>query len=736
MSEDAESGLLPPLVRLLRPRWIPLLLMGAATATLAHSLGQAEWVSGYGRHEIGLWLGLLCGAALAASRFRGRAALGYSLTLAVTAAGQMAGRVVPPHWASLAFADLVWAAHLRLLTLLYRIAGWGAAILEGETINDAGLFVFLVVLITWNASAWLAWCVIRRRRALDGLLPSGVLLALNVHLADQPVIPLALFVGCAVLLTAYAEFKRQHADWERRRVDYPDWLGGAWGGSAAVLALMIALLAGASPLVGAPQGWQALAELVRLSRFRAADAAGRVFADVNPPRSDEPLVTALTPNLASIGAPLPQGRDTIMWVLVSDPLPPPPEAQIYAPSPPQHYWRSLIFAAYTGKGWEPAPDAPTSLVPAVPADAPPGRYALKQHYEIVAPHGEALFAVNAPVWASEGAALHLTLPDASASLAGSISVYDVTSWAASASREQLMAASTVYPAEISSTYLQLPPDLPQRVRGLAARVTAGAATPYDRAVRLQTYLRTTYPYRLDAPPPPPGRDAVDYFLFEAPGGFCSYYASAMAVMLRAQGVPARVVAGYAMGEFDYGRGAYRVPADASHAWVEVYFPEYGWVEFEPTAARSPFEYRRDSPPVPAATDLPSPQPANPPDAPRAAAWVAGLAGLLALAIAAWRLSRSRARGARALYWSLRRALAWAGLTSPPSATPDEFISAHYPALAPHPRLRAALTRATALYLLAAFSPRPPVEAETRAVRRLWSRARAEWLKLLVLRRLR
>ena len=85
---------------------------------------------------------------------------------------------------------------------------------------------------------------------------------------------------------------------------------------------------------------------------------------------------------------------------------------------------------------------------------------------------------------------------------------------------------------------------------LAARIVAGASTPYQMATRIQDYLRLTYPYSLSVPPPAQGQDVVDYFLFEAQSGFCSYYASAMAVMLRSQGVPARVATGFATGTYD------------------------------------------------------------------------------------------------------------------------------------------------------------------------------------------
>jgi transglutaminase-like putative cysteine protease len=737
VKEDVRGDSFPPLAALLRPPWTALLLMAVMIGSLTFSLREANWVSGNSVYIIGLWLGALCGTALAVSRFRGRTALAYSLVLSLAAAGQIVGRVVPSLDVvrSLSFADLIWAAHLRLATLFARLTGWGAAFIGGGTLTDTGLFVFLAMVIGWSASAWLAWCV-ARRRALEGLLPLGFLLALNVHLSGQPTSPLWLFVAGAVLLMAYTAFTGSHLDWDGRRVDYPGDLGWAWGGSALVIAFVIVLVAGASPFVGTPQGWQALSDLMRVTRLRTAETAERLFSGVNPPPSDQPTVTAQTPDLNRIGSPLPQGQDTIMWVLVSDPAPPPPEAHPSMQNVPRHYWRSTIFATYTGAGWEPLMFLEFPQAPSFPSSPPPGRYSLRQHFEIAVPHSETLLAVNMPVLASDGVSMYFARADDSARLASTLSDYDVTSWATDVTEAQLRVASTFYPSGILSAYLQLPASLPQRVRDLAARVAAGAPTPYDRALRLQTYLRTTYLYKLDTPPPPPGRDAVDYFLFEAPGGFCSYYASAMAVMLRAEGIPARVVTGYAMGEYDFTRGAYRVPADAAHAWVEVYFPGYGWVEFEPTPARNVFAYESGAVSMP---DLMSMPPQSAAGAMRRwgiAIWGAAVIGLLALAVAGWWWWRTREPGwrtprgqARALYRGIRRVLAWAGLAAPPSTTPNEFLSAHAGALARRIPLREAVAQATALYLRATFSPYPPTPTETQTARRLWRRAVPGWVRL-------
>jgi hypothetical protein len=82
---------------------------------------------------------------------------------------------------------------------------------------------------------------------------------------------------------------------------------------------------------------------------------------------------------------------------------------------------------------------------------------------------------------------------------------------------------------------------------------------------------------------------VDYFLFNLQRGYCDYFASAMVVMARSVGIPARLAVGYAMGHYHSQQGAYVVTEKDAHAWPELYFPDYGWIPFEPTSGLGPLE---------------------------------------------------------------------------------------------------------------------------------------------------
>ncbi|ANY65771.1 hypothetical protein BBD42_04285 [Paenibacillus sp. BIHB 4019] len=152
--------------------------------------------------------------------------------------------------------------------------------------------------------------------------------------------------------------------------------------------------------------------------------------------------------------------------------------------------------------------------------------------------------------------------------------------------------------EALAEYLQLPESLPSRVAALAAEVSGGGVTSrYDQVKAVETYLRSSYTYSAEnSAVPGAGADFVDDFLFKQHEGYCVHFSSAMVIMLRTQGIPARWVKGFAPGTVSAEQpdarndaahagmklAAYEVKGKDAHAWVEVYFPGAGWVPFDPT----------------------------------------------------------------------------------------------------------------------------------------------------------
>jgi hypothetical protein len=146
----------------------------------------------------------------------------------------------------------------------------------------------------------------------------------------------------------------------------------------------------------------------------------------------------------------------------------------------------------------------------------------------------------------------------------------------------LRKSSAIYPDEVRDLYLQVP-QLDPRIKQLAEKIVEKSHNEYDRAANIELYLKSHYGYTLDLT----GRktdDPLAYFLFERREGHCEYFAAAMTVMLRDLGIPARYVGGFLPGEYNDLGGDYIIRASDAHAWVEAYFPGYGWITFDPTPA--------------------------------------------------------------------------------------------------------------------------------------------------------
>ncbi|MGF9784559.1 DUF4129 domain-containing transglutaminase family protein [Bacillus velezensis] len=142
--------------------------------------------------------------------------------------------------------------------------------------------------------------------------------------------------------------------------------------------------------------------------------------------------------------------------------------------------------------------------------------------------------------------------------------------------------------QFNDRYLQVPDSLPKRVRQLADRLTRDHHNMFDKAKAIEDYLGSSaFSYNTqDVAVPEHNQDYVDQFLFETKRGYCDNFSSAMAVLLRSAGIPARWVKGYTSGEYkgagDHKGHIYEVTNNNAHSWVEVYFPDQGWVTFEPT----------------------------------------------------------------------------------------------------------------------------------------------------------
>jgi hypothetical protein len=280
-------------------------------------------------------------------------------------------------------------------------------------------------------------------------------------------------------------------------------------------------------------------------------------------------------------------------------------------------------------------------------------------------------------------------------------VYSVVSDVPDTSGATLRAAAGSMPSDVIDRYTELPSDLPERDVRLAERITRGASTTFERVQAVERWLREHTVYDFDVPRDPPGVDAVDEFLFERRRGFCEHIASAMAVLLRAAGVPTRFVTGFGPGQRNVLTGYFEVREADAHAWVEILYPGVGWVPADPTfdvPASDPGAAWFVAPDVLrslgrwASHAVPAPVRAAVTTAGRAiataargalAGWpfaVAGIAVAAAVARAPGRGRRARARGsppsgAAAAFHRLTRAMGPRGVRRAPAQTPAEYLRA-------------------------------------------------------------
>jgi transglutaminase-like putative cysteine protease len=255
------------------------------------------------------------------------------------------------------------------------------------------------------------------------------------------------------------------------------------------------------------------------------------------------------------------------------------------------YWRGVTLNVFDGRAWSNPHEQ--HILPSLPggnfalSGRDPGGPAANRtiHYRVLMePIGSnVLFLAPRPT-ALEGNYRMVSMDGGDAvynlDVEHPLNGYGATSNIARPMAAELRVQSETYPPEILLNYLQLP-RLDPRIPQLAEQVSASAGNNYDKAVAIESYLRTKFGYTLQLPRPVP-RDPLANFLFERKQGHCEYFASSMAVMLRTLRIPARVVNGFRTGEFNDLTSQYVIRGRDAHSWVEAYFPGYGWVSFDPT----------------------------------------------------------------------------------------------------------------------------------------------------------
>jgi transglutaminase-like putative cysteine protease len=483
------------------------------------------------------------------------------------------------------------------------LAQYGGAAVTGLLGNPRWEFNVGLATLLWVCGAWAGWFAVRERRGAIATGPCWAVIAVNVINApstSRVTLPAAIAAAAAIMLIASVQLDRLSDSWHRRRVSVLPGTDGRFAGAAAAGGVLIVLLA------------------LVLPPLSSTDISGRLFGSGNGSGGVSGHNGAGSGGGATVrfnAATIPGGA-----LALSD-LP----VLTYKSSLATGvYLRMATDGVFAGGNWLPDQSANTNGDDAVeiggPGAIPRDRLlsigavgAEQQSVSIsvtmiddtsdantlpfggepdttsVAAQVSGLTGPEAP-----GQLLTVDTADALGAVAGKTIATGATE--STATVAELRSAGTSYPTFVTRDFLDLTDDTTGGagvIRALAAQWTRGSATPYDKAAAIESVLRNArfFHYTLKPPAPPAGQPIwpLTFFLTTSHSGYCQYFAAAMGAMLRAVGIPARLINGYGPGTAQNAEShgttvdtIWTVSSNDAHTWVEAYFPGFGWIPFEPT----------------------------------------------------------------------------------------------------------------------------------------------------------
>jgi transglutaminase-like putative cysteine protease len=594
-------------LRWLRPAegWTTIAATAALPFALAWSLDDARWLIGTaGSTGYLLYLAVLStllGAALA------KVGLGRWRAYLI---GSLVGGLVIPFVAGGIVLGPDALLGLDVGSFLDRYRAMAAVVIQvwidlgvnGQPFTaQSGHYHLVFAAIVWAAGLLAATAAIGRRRPLDAVVVTGLLLLTDEVLTAHEQLPILVFFSVAALvLLVRSHVLDEQVTWVRRRIGDPISVSSLYLGSGARFvgvavfgALVLTSVASSAPLQGA---WadvpQRLADVSRwLERFAPQGGDTRHVGAVG---------FSANTNTTGLFAPDPNKVAFVAHLPADD-------SRVYR-------WRAGTYAAYTNFGWNwgqthtipVATGAPlligTGDNPAVGVGTSELKFSIDPEAFIDATalspatissidRSTSLVGVGAQTWFTS-----VTIDSGSGPYAVTATIPNVGDASKGLTANRLRAAGRLYPSDISQVYLQVPTGamgpyakaLLAKVEDLVGGQAAAEAKPYDLARALEAYLHDSANFQYSADVRQlrdqdcSGISSVECFA-KIHQGYCEYYASTMAILLRQAGIPTRIAYGFLPGERTTD-GTETVMASAQHWWVEVYFPEIGWFEFDPTGS--------------------------------------------------------------------------------------------------------------------------------------------------------
>ncbi len=498
---------------------------------------------------------------------------------------------------------------------------------RGQPSQETSIFLLLLGSVLWGAGVFCAFAAFRYHRPAPVVLLSGLILLVNVSVTirDQYVYLIAFTIAALLLIVRLNVLQQIHS-W--RVLDLGDVgevstafmrNGAAFVAVAIVASTVLAANASSAPLSHA---WHSADEQL----LELGTTVNRWLGGVSGQARGPNILFTPTQTIRGVWE---SSSDLVFTAATSDLT--------------GYRWRGATYDSFDGRSWEQL-DRTAYTRPADAniadgaADAPRTGAGLAQVTVQVTPAnygGDTFVSAGSPISVDqpsevitsgtggpfvEGRLTYGILPDQPYTVTA---VVDQTHGNGALAGNWLASAGTDYPAFISR-YLDIRPDSigPVTVdlaKSLVNQLPAEQRDPYHIAIAFQDYLYRAggFQYNTDVRGLCDGQLLVDCFL-QTKQGYCEYFATAMVMMLRAVGIPARYAVGYLPGR-QQADGSWRVESDAAHAWVEVYFPSFGWVEFDPTPGNQengqhPAQFVGAAPiPVASPGAIPSGPPANNPE---------------------------------------------------------------------------------------------------------------------------
>jgi len=558
--------------------WSAVILLLLLLETFASRLIATNWTSFLFLGQTIVFFGCVIGLILGYTHFSLRLTRWVSFLYMLI--------LLPLQWTLLidqaaSFEEQLWSVGGRLLFSF-------SEFFAHRPVEDPIFFISLVTVGFWIIGSSAGFRLIRNQNYIMSVIPSAIGL-LVIQSYDNSVKVrvwfIALFIFMALLLLGRLNYLENKKLWRKRHIFLSPDNSIDMTGTMVIAAAVIVLFswtppASLSSLDSAAYSWKKITRPWRDFSNRMEVAFSSLESPSGSTRGE------------FFGAEIGLGHgfplsESLMFTVHAPDLP-------NAQKPPRYYWRGRTYDYFSEGQWyttnsilEDYSPADTVPIAYTPDTSDPARFLFST--------GETTFSLvympSQAIWLSrQGSVRELPAGYQNEVVAWYAyptlqpgEVYQVDVILHNPNIEQLRQAGIDYPSWITDRYLQMPDDLSTRVTDLASEITAEYDNPYDKATAITNYLRDNIEYSNSIPLPPRNQDPLEWMLFEYKKAYCVYYSSAEIMMLRSVGIPARMAVGFAQGDRD--ENDYFVHRNDAHAWPEVYFPNIGWIEFEPTGSQ-------------------------------------------------------------------------------------------------------------------------------------------------------